>query len=79
MSAPIEGLPAHLRDQLDGKRRRITCSWGEWLDYSEEILSRQNIRRVLLTDWPEIDLPETRREAEISITRGSIPAFASRY
>ena len=67
MSRTPDELPAHLARQLDGRSKRIVCSWAEWLDHSEDILAMQAFERVKLRDWPEIDLPDTRKEAALEI------------
>lgn len=47
----------------------IVCSWGDLIDHAETILATQPIRRVKLTDWPEIDLGDTRRQAKRAVRR----------
>ena len=68
MPADFNSLPPHIQKQLDG-RSRIVCSWGDLWDHAETILAVQPNVRVKLTDWPEIDLGDTRRDAKRAIGR----------
>ena len=69
MPADYNSLPRHIQKQLDGKSSRIVCSWGDLWDHAETILAIQPNVRAKLTDWPEIDLGDTRREARRAIER----------